>query len=122
VEAIGCLGSGIVDAFEIDRDLPLGTPPVEGREALSVVKAELERPGVGEKAGSVLGNLAETHGDRIVVLHEADVTSETIRSARTRWDLRIEAYETEVELFQVVRRFVVTIMNRERFGDLEYLS
>lgn len=78
--------------------------------------------GVGEEAVSVLENLAETHGDRIVFLHEADVTSEMIRSARTRWDLRVETYETEAELTQVVRRFVVTIMNRERFGDLEYLA
>lgn len=78
--------------------------------------------GVGEEAGSVLENLAETHGDRIVFVHEADVTSEMIRSARTRWDLRVETYETEAELIQVVRRFVVTIMNREQFGDLEYLG
>lgn len=78
--------------------------------------------GVGEEAGSVLENLAETHGDRIVFVHESDVTSEMIRSARTRWDLRVETYETESELVQVVRRFVVTIMNRERFGDLEYLA
>lgn len=76
--------------------------------------------GVGEEAGSVLENLAESHGDRIVFVHEADVTSEMIRSARTRWDLRVETYETEDELFQVVRRFVVTIMNRERFGDLDH--
>ena len=78
--------------------------------------------GVGEEAGCVLENLAETHGDRIVFVHEADVTSEMIRSARTRWDLRVETYETEAELIQVVRRFVVTIMNRERFGDLKYLG
>lgn len=78
--------------------------------------------GVGEEAGSVLENLAESHGDRIVFVHEADVTSEMIRSARTRWDLRVETYENEDELFRVVRRFVITIMNRERFGDLEYLA
>lgn len=78
--------------------------------------------GVGEEAGSVLENLAESHGDRIAFVHEADVTSEMIRSARTRWNLRIETYETEAELVQVVRRFVITIMNRERFGDLEYLA
>lgn len=76
--------------------------------------------GVGEEAGSVLETLAETHGDRIVFVHEANVTSEMIRSARTRWDLRIETYETETELVDTVRRFVVTTMNRERFGDLEF--
>lgn len=78
--------------------------------------------GVGEEAGSILENLAETHGDRIVFVREANVTSEMIRSARTRWDLRIETYETENELIETVRRFVVTTMNRERFGDLEYLD
>lgn len=76
--------------------------------------------GVGEEAGSILENLAETHGDRIVFVHEANVTSEMIRSARTRWDLRIETYETEAELVDTVRRFVVTTMNRERFGNLEF--
>ncbi|QSW97877.1 DUF7509 family protein [Haloterrigena alkaliphila] len=76
--------------------------------------------GVGEEAGSILENLAETHGDRIVFVYEANVTSEMIRSARTRWDLRIETYETETELVDTVRRFVVTTMNRERFGDLEF--
>ena len=76
--------------------------------------------GVGEETGSVLENLAASHGDRIVFVHERDVTSEMIRSARTRWDLRVETYETERELTETLRRFVVTIMNRERFGDLEH--
>jgi len=78
--------------------------------------------GVGEEAGSVLENLAGSHGERIVFVHETSVTSEMIRSARTRWDLRVETYETETELVQVVRRFVVTVMNRERYGDLDYLA
>jgi hypothetical protein len=54
--------------------------------------------GVGEEAGSVLENLAESHSDRIIFIHEANVTSEMIRSARTRWDLRVETYDTEEEL------------------------
>ncbi|MFC6716751.1 hypothetical protein ACFQGT_17140 [Natrialbaceae archaeon GCM10025810] len=78
--------------------------------------------GVGEEAGSILETLSATHGDRIVFVHESNVTSEMIRSARTRWDLRIETYETEAELVGIVRRFVVTTMNRERFGDLEHLD
>lgn len=78
--------------------------------------------GVGEEAGSILENVAETHGDRIVFVHEANVSSEMIRSARVRWDLRIETYESEEELIDTVRRFVVTIMNRERFGDLDHLA
>lgn len=78
--------------------------------------------GVGEEAGSVLETLAESHGDRIVFIHETAVTSEMIRSARRRWDLRIETYETEDELVTTIRQFVSTIMNRERFGDLTYLD
>jgi len=78
--------------------------------------------GIGEEAGSVLENVAETHDDRIVFVHEENVTSEMIRSARTRWDLRVETYETEEELVDTVRRFVVTIMNRERSGSLERLD
>jgi len=78
--------------------------------------------GVGEEAGSVLENLAGTHGDRIVFVHEANVTSEMIRSARTRWDLRVESYETEQELIDRLRQFVLTIMNREQFGDLNALD
>jgi hypothetical protein len=50
------------------------------------------------------------------------VTSEMIRSARSRWDLRVETYETESELVDRVRIFVTTIMNRERFGDLDALE
>lgn len=76
--------------------------------------------GVGEEAGSILETLATSHGNRIVFAHEREVTSEMIRSARARWDLRIETYGTEAELVDILRRFVVTIMNRERFGDLEY--
>ena len=78
--------------------------------------------GVGEEAGSVRENLSESHGDRIVFVHESNVTSEMIRSARTRWDLRVETYETEAELVETLKRFVLTTMNRERFGDLEQLD
>jgi hypothetical protein len=75
--------------------------------------------GVGEEAGSVLEALSERDGERVVFVHEADVTSEMIRSARTRWDLRIERYETEAELVERLRLFVAEIMHREQFGDLE---
>lgn len=78
--------------------------------------------GVGEEAGSILENLAETHGDRLVFIHEKDVTSAMIRSARVRWDLRIETYETEGELVAKLRRFAGGIMHRERRGDLSRLD
>lgn len=75
--------------------------------------------GVGEEAGSILENLAETHGDRLVFIHEDDVTSAMIRSAKVRWDLRIETYETEMELIDTLRRFAGEIMQRERRGNLD---
>ncbi|WP_207592691.1 DUF7509 family protein [Halomontanus rarus] len=78
--------------------------------------------GVGEEAGSVLENLAETHGDRLVFVHEDDVTSEMIRSATVRWDLRVETYETEAALVEKLRRFTGGIMQRERRGDLKRLD
>jgi hypothetical protein len=75
--------------------------------------------GVGEEAGSVLERLSETHGDRVVFVHEASVTSEMIRSARTRWNLRVETYETEAELANRLRLFAVSVMDHEQFGGLE---
>jgi hypothetical protein len=77
--------------------------------------------GVGEEAGSILENLAETHGDRLIFVHEIDVTSALIRSASVRWDLRIETYETEAELVAKLRRFVGGVMHRERRGELSRL-
>ncbi|MFD1600756.1 DUF7509 family protein [Halobellus rarus] len=77
--------------------------------------------GVGEEAGSILEHLDETHRERIVFVHEEDVTSAMIRSAAVRWDLRIETYETEAELVDQLRRFAAGIMHRERRGDLDRL-
>lgn len=78
--------------------------------------------GVGEEAGSILETLAETHGERLIFAHEHDVTSAMIRSAKVRWDLRIETYETEAELVATLQRFVGGIMHRERRGDLDHLD
>jgi hypothetical protein len=78
--------------------------------------------GVGEEAGSILETLAETHGERLVFVHEDDVSSAMIRSASVRWDLRVERYETEAELVGKLRRFAAGIMHRERRGDLERLA
>jgi len=78
--------------------------------------------GVGEEAGSILESLSETHGDRFYFVHEDDVTSAMIRSARVRWDLRVETYETESELVSKLRLFAAGIMHRERRGDLERLD
>jgi len=78
--------------------------------------------GVGEEAGSILEALSETHGDRLVFIHEDNVTSAMIRSARIRWDLRVETYETESELVDKLRFFAGGIMQRERRGELDRLD
>ena len=78
--------------------------------------------GVGVEAGSILEALSETHGDRLIFVHEDDVTSAMIRSARVRWDLRIETYETEAELADKLRFFAGGIMQRERRGELSRLD
>jgi hypothetical protein len=78
--------------------------------------------GVGEEAGSVLEALAETHGDRLIFVHEDDVTSGMIRSARVRWDLRVDTYETEAELVSKLRVFAGGVMHRERRGDLSAIE
>jgi hypothetical protein len=78
--------------------------------------------GVGEEAGSILEALAETHGDRLIFMHEADVTSAMIRSAQVRWDLRVATYETESELVSKLRVFTGGIMHQERRGDLDLLD
>lgn len=78
--------------------------------------------GVGEEAGSILERLAASHGERLVFVHESDVTSAMIRSASVRWDLRIETYETEDELVDTLRRFVAEVMHRERRGSLDWLD
>ncbi|RYJ08462.1 hypothetical protein ELS19_18210 [Halogeometricum borinquense] len=77
---------------------------------------------VGEEAGSILEALSETHGDRLIFVHEDDVTSAMIRSARVRWDLRVETYETEEELVSKLRFFAGGIMQRERRGNLSRLD
>lgn len=78
--------------------------------------------GVGEEAGSILENIADTHGERLIFVHEDDVTSAMIRSASVRWDLRVETYETEAELVAKLRRFTAEIMHRERHGGLPRLD
>lgn len=78
--------------------------------------------GVGEEAGSILEQLSSTHGERMVFVREADVTSAMIRSAAVRWDLRVETYETEAELVAKLRRFVAAVMHAERLGALPRLD
>ena len=78
--------------------------------------------GVGEEAGSILENLSDTHGERLIFVHEKDVTSAMVRSAAVRWDLRVETYETVEGLVTKLRRFAGGIMQRERRGGLDRLD
>ena len=78
--------------------------------------------GVGEEAGSILEALSGSHGERLVFVHEADVTSAMIRSARRRWDLRVATYETEAELVDELRLFAADVMHRERRGALDRMD
>ena len=78
--------------------------------------------GVGEEAGSILEALSETHGERLLFAHEDDVTSAMIRSAKVRWDLRVETYETESELVDKLRLIAGGIMQQERRGELDRLD
>ena len=78
--------------------------------------------GVGEEAGSILETLADTHDARLLFVHEDDVTSAMIRSAKVRWDLGIQSYETETDLVDTLRRFAAGVMQRERRGDLDRLD
>lgn len=77
---------------------------------------------MGEEAGSILEALTETHDERLLFVHEDDVTSAMIRSSSVRWDLRVETYETEAELVDKLRRFAGGIMHRERRGSLDRLD
>lgn len=78
--------------------------------------------GVGEEVGSILEALSDTHGERLLFVHENDVTSAMIRSANARWELRVETYETEAELVDRLRLFTGEIMHRERRDDLPQLE
>lgn len=78
--------------------------------------------GVGEEAGSILETLSAERRERLVFVHEQDVTSAMLRASKRRWDLRIETYEDEADLVDTLRRFGAGIMHRERRGDLKQLG
>jgi len=77
---------------------------------------------VGEEAGSILANLSETRGERMVFLHEDDVTSAMISSARDRWEVSVDTYASESELVGKVRLYTGEIMEMERQGELPQLD
>lgn len=78
--------------------------------------------GVGEETGGTLEALSEEYGERLVFVHEANVTSQMITAANRRWDLRLESYESEAELVDTLQAFVGGVMHRERRGALDRLD
>lgn len=77
--------------------------------------------GVGEETGSVLEAETEAHSERVIFMHEDDVTSAMISSARDRWGLRVATYDSEAELIEELRAFTGEIQHREQRGDLPRL-
>ncbi|MBX0325831.1 hypothetical protein EGH21_22700 [Halomicroarcula sp. F13] len=86
--------------------------------------------GVGEEAGSVLEALSTGDGtdldagerERVVFAKESAVSSEMIRSAKSRWDVAVITYDSESELVDHLRNKARRLVNREQFGDLDTLD
>jgi len=75
-----------------------------------------------EEAGSILAALSESRTERLVVLHEDDVTSAMLSSARDRWDVSVDGYASETELVETIRLYAGEIMEMERCGELPRLD
>lgn len=75
--------------------------------------------GVGEEAGGILEAISSETTDRLVFVHESNVTSQMMVAAKRRWDVRLEAYEDEADLVATLRQFTSEIMHRERRGELD---
>lgn len=75
--------------------------------------------GVGMEIGSVLEDRYPDGADRTLIAHEAGISSAMLGGVTTRWNARITPYDDETDLVNEIRNFVVEIMTREQFGDLE---
>jgi len=75
--------------------------------------------GVGIEIGSVLEDRYPDGADRTLIAHEAGISSAMLGGVTTRWNARIASYDDETDLIDEIRNFVVEIMTREQFGDLE---
>ena len=89
-------------------------------EALEVVPCTLAE-NAGMNTTNTLAGLRAEHAKGNIIGIDS-VTSEMIRAARARWDLRVETYDTEAELHKRIRLFVADVMNRELHGDLDRLD
>ena len=121
-----------VNAFlAIDAEIPLdemdaATQTIEFARASNaivfVAPSVGKNLGVGIEIGSVVEALDETQRERVVFVHEAGVRSAMIDGLARRWDATVLTYETEAELFDQLRQFVVQVMNAEFTGALPDLD
>lgn len=73
--------------------------------------------GVGMEVGAVLEDLYP-ESDRVLLVHEADVSSAMLGGVTQRWGATIVSYADEDELVDKLRLFVGQIMVEEAIGDL----
>lgn len=77
--------------------------------------------GVGLEAGAVL----ETQfpdSDRLLIVHEAAVTSAMLDAVTRRWDASVVSYANEAELVDQLREFIAQIMYQEFSGALSLMD
>lgn len=118
-----------VNAFlAIDANVPLeemnaATQSIEfarGSNAVVFVVPPIgDSLGVGMEIGSVLEDRYPDGVDRILLAHEADISSAMLGGITTRWDARITPYADESKLIDEIREFMIEIMSREQYGDLD---
>lgn len=118
-----------VNAFlAVDANVPLdemnaATQSIEFARASNAIVFVVPRLGtklgVGMEIGSVLEDLYPADSERVLLVHEDDVSSAMLGGVATRWNARIVPYGGEEGLVHEVRQFTVEIMTREQFGDLD---
>lgn len=129
-ELQGCLRTdpGVNAFLAVDANVPLeevdaATQSIEFARASNAVVFVVPRLGqklgVGMEVGSVLEDLYPDDSERVLLVHEADVRSAMLGGVTARWNARVVSYADREELVDEVRRFVVEVMTREQFGDLE---
>lgn len=74
--------------------------------------------GVGIETGAVLEALTGADQERVVFLHERNVSSAMIRSLSRRWEATVYAWSDREELVRKLREFAVDVMHRELYGEL----
>jgi hypothetical protein len=116
-----------VNAFlAVDADISLtemdaATQSIRFARASNVIAFILphlgDNLGVGMEVGAVLEDLYPG-SERVIVLHESDVSSAMLGAVTQRWDAHIAAYADEDELLDQLRLFIGQIMLQEQTGNL----